>query len=122
MLACSRKPITASSRAGVVFDRAGLTKILRVCVEYLASPQWNYARLTRANGEVFQPDQPRRWLGSNDCKNVARWSNRGPPSVYAARGADRGSSKVNVFHVPSPSGKGEKVADRPDEGADVELI
>jgi len=28
--------------------------------------------------------------------------------------------KVNVFHVPSPPGKGEKVADRPDEGADLE--
>jgi len=28
---------------------------------------------------------------------------------------------ANVFHVPFPPGKGSKVADRPDEGADLEL-
>ncbi len=37
-------------------------------------------------------------------------------------GADCGTFKGNVLHVPSPPGKGEKVADRPDEGADQELI
>jgi len=41
---------------------------------------------------------------------------------YTSLGPDRGTFKVTVFHVPSPPGKGEKVADRPDEGADLELI
>jgi len=41
-------------------------------------------------------------------------------SLYFTRCRLRYFQGGNVFPVPSPPGKGEKVADRPDEGADLE--
>jgi len=43
-------------------------------------------------------------------------------AFYTSRGPGEGTFRGNVFHVPSPPGKGEKVAVRPDEGDVLEFI
>jgi len=86
---------TADELSGLVFEQEKLT--YPEAIRLLAS-----GRLTIRNRRTHCPSEA--------------------PENSASHSADCGTFKVNVLHVPSPPGKGEKVADRPDEGADLELI